>query len=63
MVELGPTLISLVDVSEKSVWQLLKECWDAAGVSGIAVHPCRCTCTKLCRAARGESEQIQMMLG
>jgi site-specific recombinase XerD len=50
-------------LNEKAVWQLLKVYADAAGVSGIAPHDCRRTCAKLCRAAGGELEQIQMLLG
>jgi len=50
-------------LSEKAVWQMLKEYADEAGVSGIAPHDCRRTCAKLCRAAGGELEQIQMLLG
>ena len=34
-----------------------------AGVSGIAPHDLRRTCAKLCRAAGGELEQIQLLLG
>jgi site-specific recombinase XerD len=50
-------------LSEKAVWQLLKEYANAAGVAGIAPHDCRRTFAKLCRAAGGELEQIQMLLG
>jgi site-specific recombinase XerD len=50
-------------LSEKAVWQLLKAYAEDAGVSGIAPHDCRRTCAKLCRAAGGELEQIQMLLG
>ena len=35
----------------------------AAGVPGIAPHDARRTCAKLCRAAGGELEQIQLLLG
>ena len=50
-------------VSEKVVWQLLQPYARAAGVPGIAPHDCRRTCAKLCRAAGGELEQIQLLLG
>ena len=33
------------------------------GVPGIAPHDLRRTCAKLCRAAGGELEQIQLLLG
>jgi integrase len=50
-------------LSEKVVWQLIHPYAEAAGVAGIAPHDCRRTCAKLCRAAGGELEQIQMLLG
>lgn len=50
-------------LSEKVVWQLLQGYAVAAGVPGIAPHDCRRTCAKLCRAAGGELEQIQLLLG
>ncbi len=48
---------------EKVVWQLLQPYAAAAGVPGLAPHDCRRTCAKLCRAAGGELEQIQLLLG
>lgn len=50
-------------LSEKVVWQLLPQYAASAGVSGIAPHDLRRTCAKLCRAAGGELEQIQLLLG
>jgi integrase len=50
-------------LSEKVIWQLLQRYAEAAGVPGIAPHDCRRTCAKLCRAAGGELEQIQLLLG
>ena len=50
-------------LSEKVVWQLLRPYAEAAGVPGIAPHDCRRTAAKLCRAAGGELEQIQLLLG
>jgi site-specific recombinase XerD len=50
-------------VSEKVVWQLLRGYGAAAGFAGIAPHDLRRTCAKLCRAAGGELEQIQLLLG
>ena len=52
-----------VGLSEKVVWQLLQGYAVAAGVAGIAPHDLRRTCAKLCRAAGGELEQIQLLLG
>ena len=50
-------------LSEKVVWQMLRPYAVAAGVPGIAPHDCRRTAAKLCRAAGGELEQIQLLLG
>jgi site-specific recombinase XerD len=52
-----------VALSEKVVWQLLQGYATAAGMAGIAPHDLRRTCAKLCRAAGGELEQIQLLLG
>jgi site-specific recombinase XerD len=53
--------LSGAELSEKVVWQLLQGYAAAAGVPGIAPHDLRRTCAKLCRAAGGELEQIQML--
>jgi site-specific recombinase XerD len=50
-------------MSEKVVWQLLQPYAVAAGVPGIAPHDLRRSFAKLCRAAGGELEQIQLLLG
>ena len=50
-------------LNQKVVWQLLRGYASAAGVPGIAPHDLRRTCAKLCRAAGGELEQIQLLLG
>jgi integrase len=50
-------------LSEKVVWQMLRPYAVLAGVPGIAPHDCRRTAAKLCRAAGGELEQIQLLLG
>src|SRR5882757_3044256 len=52
-----------VGLSEKVVWQLLQGYAVAAGVPGIAPHDLRRSCAKMCRAAGGELEQIQLLLG
>jgi site-specific recombinase XerD len=52
-----------VGLSEKVVWQLLRPYAKAAGVPGIAPHDLRRSCAKMCRAAGGELEQIQLLLG
>jgi site-specific recombinase XerD len=51
------------ELSEKVVWQMLRPYAAAAGLVGIAPHDCRRTAAKLCRAAGGELEQIQLLLG
>ena len=50
-------------LSEKVVWQMLKPYVSAIGVPQVAPHDLRRTTAKLCRAAGGELEQIQMLLG
>jgi site-specific recombinase XerD len=50
-------------MTEKVVWQLLQPYTRAAGVPGIAPHDLRRSCAKMCRAAGGELEQIQLLLG
>jgi integrase len=50
-------------MSEKVVWQMLKSYVVAAGIPDVAPHDMRRTCAKLCRAAGGELEQIQLLLG
>ena len=50
-------------MSEKVVWQLLPPYAAAAGVPGLAPHDLRRSCAKMCRAAGGELEQIQLLLG
>jgi len=50
-------------LGEKVVWQMLQAYAAAVGVAGIAPHDLRRTCAKLCRAAGGELEQIQLLLG
>src|ERR1035437_8490959 len=50
-------------LGEKVVWQMLKHYAAEVGIPGIAPHDLRRTCAKLCRAAGGELEQIQLLLG
>jgi integrase/recombinase XerD len=50
-------------LSEKVVWQMRKTYVAAAGPPDIAQHDLRRTTAKLCRAARGELEQIQLLVG
>ena len=50
-------------LGEKVVWQMLQHYAEAVGVPRLAPHDLRRTCAKLCRAAGGELEQIQLLLG
>ncbi|MCU1262075.1 MAG: phage integrase family protein [Bryobacterales bacterium] len=50
-------------VAEKLVWHVVKEFAAKIGVSELAPHDLRRTCARLCRAAGGELEQIQFLLG
>ena len=50
-------------LGEKVVWAMLRQYAAEVGVPGIAPHDLRRTCAKLCRAAGGELEQIQLLLG
>src|SRR6202051_4874787 len=50
-------------MSEKVVWQMLKTYVAGTGLPNIAPHDLRRTTAKLCRAAAGELEQIQLLLG
>jgi integrase len=50
-------------LGEKVVWQMLREYATGIGLLALAPHDLRRTCAKLCRAAGGDLEQIQMLLG
>lgn len=50
-------------LSEKAVWQILKSYVGTASIPDIAPHDLRRTTAKLCRAAGGQLEQIQLLLG
>ena len=50
-------------VTEKLVWHVVKEFASRIGVTKLAPHDLRRTCARLCRAAGGELEQIQFLLG
>jgi site-specific recombinase XerD len=50
-------------LGEKVVWQMLRQYAAKIGIRALAPHDLRRTCAKLCRAAGGELEQIQMLLG
>jgi site-specific recombinase XerD len=50
-------------VTEKLVWHVVKEFATRIGNDRLAPHDLRRTCARLCRAAGGELEQIQFLLG
>ena len=50
-------------ITEKVIWHAVKEAERKAGIPRLSPHDCRRTCARLCRAAGGELEQIQFLLG
>ena len=50
-------------LGKKVVWQILRQYAESVGIPNLAPHDARRTCAQLCRAAGGELEQIQMLLG
>lgn len=50
-------------ISEKAVWNIVKDSASTVGVAAVAPHDLRRTCARLCRAAGGELDQIQFLLG
>src|ERR1035438_9119114 len=55
--------LSAERLGEKAIWQMLPRYAQVVGISRIAPHDARRTCAKLCRAACGQLEQIQLLLG
>ena len=51
------------DMTEKSVWHIVKEAAKTIGVAKVSPHDLRRTCARLCHASGGELEQIQFLLG
>lgn len=54
--------ITAESLSEPGVWTIAASYGQAIGVT-LTAHDLRRTCAKLCRAAGGELEQIQLLLG
>ena len=50
-------------LTERAVWQLVREYATRIGIGELAPHDLRRTAAKLCRAKGGELEQIQFLLG
>jgi integrase len=51
------------NLSEKAVWQVVQRHSQAAGLPKLVPHDCRRSCAKLCLAAGGGLDQIQILLG
>lgn len=50
-------------LTEKAVWHVVRQYAAKAGIEKLAPHDLRRTGARLCRAAGGELEQIQFLLG
>jgi integrase len=50
-------------LSAKAVWHIVKDSARRIGVAKLAPHDLRRSCARLCQAAGGELQQIQMLLG
>ena len=50
-------------MTEKLAWHVVKEFARKTRVNNVAPHDFRRTCARRCRAAGGELEQIQFLLG
>ncbi len=50
-------------LTERAVWQLVREYAQQVGIGELAPHDLRRTAAKLCRSKGGELEQIQFLLG
>jgi integrase len=48
---------------EKAVWQVVLKYVRATALGKLSPHDLRRTCSKLCRKAGGDLEQIQLLLG
>jgi integrase len=50
-------------ITQNVVWYVVKAGAARAGITALAPHDLRRTCVRLCHAAGGELEQIQVLLG
>jgi site-specific recombinase XerD len=50
-------------LTEKAVWDVVREYATKAGIDKLSPHDLRRTCARLCHASGGELEQIQFLLG
>jgi integrase len=56
-------IVSRENISETTLWRVIKEYAQAIDRDELAPHDLRRTTAKLCRAKGGDLEQIQMLLG
>jgi integrase len=56
-------ILKTATMNENAVWLLVEKHARAIGVEKLTPHDLRRTCAKLCRAAGGDLEQIQLLLG
>jgi len=59
----APPDAPLFPLSDKMIWHIVSRYAASSGLPNLAPHDLRRTCAKLCRAAGGELEQIQFLLG
>ena len=50
-------------MTEKVLWEVVREAANRAGIEKLAPHDLRRTCARLCHLAGGELDQIQFLLG
>jgi integrase len=55
--------LSSTKLTERSIWHIVRAHAAPLGFPDLAPHDLRRTCAKLCRAAGGDLEQIQFLLG
>jgi integrase/recombinase XerD len=56
-------VLKAATMDENAVWLLVEKHARAIGIPKLTPHDLRRTCAKLCRAAGGDIEQIQLLLG
>jgi integrase len=56
-------VLKAATMNENAVWLLVEEHSRTIGIEKLTPHDLRRTCAKLCRAAGGDLEQIQLLLG
>ena len=49
-------------ITPKTIWHVVKDAAQRAGIQNLAPHDLRRTCARLCHQAGGELEQIQFLL-